>query len=456
MRGRVLIVEDDASMRELLAADLGADGFHVETRHDVNDALSFIEHADLDAVVSDLHMPGAQGFDLCRELADSRPSLPVVVITAFGSMESAIGALRAGAYDFLTKPFETEVLARVLDRAIEHRRLEAEVQRLRSATTVEPGAGEILGDSEPMRRALAVVHQVAPRDTSVLITGESGTGKELVARALHDHGRRATGPFVALNCSAFPESLLESQLFGHTKGAFTDARSDRKGLLLEATGGTLFLDEIGDMPLSLQPKLLRVLQERRVRPVGGDREIPVDVRVVAATHQDLETAIEEKRFRGDLYYRINVVEVTLPPLRTRGNDILLLAHHFLRAFATQQEVEVSSISAKAAQRLLAYGWPGNVRELSNCIERAVALAQSDEITTEDLPPRVVKSKRAHVTSPLGEPEGFLPLAEMERRYVLHVFETSKQNRGRTAEILGIDRKTLYRKLLSYGVTSKGE
>jgi two-component system response regulator HydG len=456
MRGHVLIVEDDASMRELLAADLTADGFEVETRPDAEAARLLLETADVDAVVTDLHMTGVGGLELCRELAETRPSLPVVVITAFGSMESAIEALRAGAYDFLTKPFETEVLVRVLDRAIDHHRLEAEVRRLRSAAGEGPVPGELLGESEPMRRALALVHQVAPRDTSVLITGESGTGKELVARALHERGKRARGPFVAINCSAFPETLLESQLFGHVKGAFTDARVERKGLFVDAQGGTLFLDEIGDMPASLQPKLLRVLQERKVRPLGSDKEIPIDVRIVAATHQDLETAIEDKRFREDLYYRINVVEVTLPPLRARGNDVLLLAHHFLRSFAGQQDVEVTSISSRAAQKLLAYDWPGNVRELSNCIERAVALARGSEVTTEDLPPRVVKTKRAHVAAPLGEPEGFLPLEEVERRYILHVFETSKQNRGRTAEILGIDRKTLYRKLISYGVTTKGD
>jgi DNA-binding NtrC family response regulator len=289
----------------------------------------------------------------------------------------------------------------------------------------------------------------------VLITGESGTGKELVARALAARSRRRAGPFVAINCAAMPEALLESELFGHGKGAFTDAKTARTGLFLQANGGVLFLDEIGEMPLALQPKLLRALQERKVRPLGGDSETAFDARLVAATNRDLETAVEQRRFREDLFYRINVITVALPPLRARGNDVLLLAQHYVQHFAGQFGKNVTGLSSPAAERLCSYGWPGNVRELQNCMERAVALTRFAEIVVEDLPDKIRSYRRSHVVVASDDPTELVPLDEIERRYILRALEALGGNRTLTAQVLGLDRKTLYRKLRSYGaVTDK--
>jgi DNA-binding NtrC family response regulator len=364
------------------------------------------------------------------------------LLTAFGSIQTAVEAIRAGAYDFITKPFDLSVLAIALDRAIAHRALKLEVDRLRLAA--QESVGELLGKSEPMRRVLDLVGRAAASEATVLITGESGTGKELVARALHRGSGRAAGPFLPINCSALPEPLLESELFGHVRGAFTDARGDRAGLLVRASGGTLFLDEIGDMPLGMQVKLLRALQERTIRPVGGDREIPIDVRVVAATHRDLEAEIQAGRFRHDLFFRINVIEIAVPPLRVRGADVLLLAETFLARAAARTKREGMRLSHAVAERLREHDWPGNVRELENAIERAVALARTDQIALEDLPSRL---RRTNTSTPIAEAEGELvTLEEMERRYILRVLRAVNGNRTMAAQTLGLDRSTLYRKL----------
>jgi two-component system response regulator AtoC len=309
---------------------------------------------------------------------------------------------------------------------------------------------DIVGDSPAMRRVFEMVDRVADSVSSVLLTGESGTGKELVARALHRRSRRADGPFVAINCAAVPATLLESELFGHMRGAFTDARAAHTGLFVQASGGTLFLDEIGELPLDLQPKILRALQDRMVRPLGGSTEVPFDARLVTATNRDLETAIEEKRFRDDLYYRINVIAVDLPPLRARGNDVLLLAQHFLERFAEASAKAVNSIAAAAAERLLAYTWPGNVRELENCIERAVALAQYHEVVVEDLPEKIRDYRGSHVIVASNDPSELVTMEEVERRYIQRVLESVSGNKTSAARILGFDRTTLYRKLQRYG------
>ncbi len=290
----------------------------------------------------------------------------------------------------------------------------------------------------------------------MLITGESGTGKEVVARALHRHGRRQHGPFVAVNCAAMPEALLESELFGHARGAFTDARSARIGLFTQANGGTLLLDEIGDLPLALQPKLLRALQERTVRPVGGDAEVPFDVRLIATTNRDLETAVEEGRFREDVYFRINVIHIALPPLRARGADVLSLAQHFVARYATQTGKRVTGLSPAAAKRLLAYTWPGNVRELQNCIERAVALTQFEEIAVEDLPDKIQAHQPSHILIAGDDPTELGPLEAVERQYILRVMEAVGGNKTSAAQVLGIGRKTLYRKLEQYAAASDPE
>jgi two-component system response regulator HydG len=453
MTRRVLIVDDDRAMCDLLEADLGDRGFEVETRTSGADALALLAGRDFDVVLTDLNMRGLTGIDLCRHLAESRPDVPIVVITAFGSIETAVEAIRAGAYDYIAKPIDAEALTLALDRAIAHHALRREVRRLRLAVDASSRFEDLDGRSEAMRKVYDLLARVADTDASVLVTGESGTGKEVVAKALHARGRRSAGPFVAVNCSAVPEALLESELFGHVKGAFTDAKTTRTGLFVQAHGGTIFLDEIGELPLTTQPKLLRALQERVVRPVGATSEVPFDARIVAATNRDLETAIEERRFREDLYYRINVIHVELPPLRARGTDVLLLAQRFLESAGSRAGKPVTGISPAAAEKLLAYAWPGNVRELANAIERAVALTSYEQITADDLPQKIRDHRPSHVLLASDDPSELVPLEEVERRYVLRVVEAAGGNKTMAARILGLDRKTLHRKLERWTGTS---
>jgi two-component system response regulator HydG len=396
-------------------------------------------------------MRQVSGIELCRRIVANRPDIPVLVLTAFGSMETAVAAIRAGAYDHITKPVELAALGMAIDRAAAHRRLGEEVRRLRSEAEGRVRIPELVGQSTAMREILDLVERVASAEATLLITGESGTGKEVVARAIHRLSRRKDRPFVALNCAAVPESLLESELFGHARGAFTDAKTAHAGLFEQADGGTILLDEIGDMPLSLQPKLLRVLEERAVRPIGGRDEKPVDVRVIAATNRDLESAIEEGRFREDLFYRINVVHLALPPLRARAGDILLLAQHFLADLGQRDGCPVRGISRGAAERLLAYSWPGNIRELRNCVERAVALARFDQIAEDDLPSRIRDFAPSQLVIASEDPAELVSLEEVERRYVGRVIEVVRGNKSAAARILGVDRKRLYRMLARLGV-----
>jgi two-component system response regulator HydG len=337
-------------------------------------------------------------------------------------------------------------IALTIERALKHRALREEVKRLRRVVVDSQRFDEILGTSSSMKKMYDLAARVAETETTVLITGESGTGKELVAKALHAKSARKDGPFVAINCAAMPESLLESELFGHVRGAFTDARTARSGLFIKASRGTLFLDEIGEMPAGMQAKLLRALQERTVRPVGGDQEQPFDARIIAATNRDLETEVEEKRFREDLFYRINVVRIHVPPLRARGSDVLLLAQHFLQRYQPNGHQRVVGIKSGAADKLLSYPWPGNVRELQNCIERAVALAQFDHVGVDDLPERVREFKSSRITIESNDPSELLPMEEVERRYILRVLEAVGGNKTLAAQVLGFDRRTLYRKL----------
>ena len=446
MKGRTLIVDDDRSMCELLDESLARRGFAPTWRTSAAEAFRLLETEDFDVIVTDLNMKGMNGIDLCGRIVANRPDVPVVVLTAFGSLDTAVAAMRAGAYDFITKPVEMDALALALDRAVQHRALREEVKRLREVVDASQHLGEIIGASPAMKRLYDLIDRASGTDASVLLTGESGTGKELVAQALHGRGRRRTGPFVAVNCAAMPEHLLESELFGHARGAFTDARSSRAGLFVQAGGGTLFLDEIGEMPLGLQPKLLRALQERTVRPVGSDVEVAVDVRLIAATNRDLEAAVEERRFREDLFFRINVIPIEVPALRRRGNDVLLLAQHFVRTFATQSAKPITGITNAAAAKLLAYAWPGNVRELRNSIERAVALTRFEQLTVEDLPERVQTYRQSEIVIAAEDPGELPPLEEVERRYILRVLDSVGGNKALAARILGLDRKTLYRRL----------
>jgi two-component system response regulator AtoC len=440
---KVFVVDDEKEMTGLLAVGLKKRGFTVVPFSNGADALAALTEHDVDVVVTDLNMKGMTGLELCQRIVAERPDLPVIVLTAFGSFETAVGAIRAGAYDFVTKPVEIEAIAIAVRRAAEHRQLHGEVKRLREVVASTRGRGNLIGASPAMQRVYELIEQVSAADATVLITGETGVGKASVAREIHDRSRRKQAPFVALDCAAVPEAMLESELFGHVKGP---------GVFQRAHGGTVFLDEIDELPLALQPKLLRAVQDRKVRGVGVEEETSVDVRLVAATNGNLDEMVEDKRFREDLYYRINVIHIALPPLRARGGDVLLLAQHMVRHHAAVLDKKVIGLSPAAAERLISYDWPGNVRELGNCIERAVALAHFEEIQVEDLPDKIRKQNhRTQALSGSDLPE-LLTLEEVERRHVLRVLEACNGNRTDAAKILGLDRKTLYRKLLRWGVT----
>jgi DNA-binding NtrC family response regulator len=446
---RVLLVEDDAAMGALIAKNLLRRGFEPSHVTSAADALHAVEAQDFQVIVSDVRLGGMTGLELCERLCARRPDVPVILITAFGDLDTAIAALRAGAHDFLPKPFEVDELAMRISHAAELGYLRAEVKRLREVTAPVSGPAEMLGESPAMQAVFSLMGRVALSDAPVLISGETGTGKELAARGLHEKSERRAGPFVAINCAAVPENLLESELFGHTRGAFTDARQARGGLFLEADGGSLFLDEVAELPLPLQAKLLRALQDRKVRPVGSDKEVAFDARIISATHRDLDSRVESGQFREDLYYRLNVLQLDLPPLRARGSDVLVLSNAYLIKVAARSGKQVRSIAPEAARKLLSYAWPGNVRELSNVIERAVALAEYDEVTVADLPEKIQAFRPSDVLVAAHDPSELVTLEEVERRYILRVMEAVGGNRTRASDILKVDRKTLYTKLKNY-------
>ncbi len=452
MMNRALLVDDDPDFVRFAAMTLQRFGYESRASSTAEEALAALAEDDFDVVLADVHLAGASGIELCRRVAERWENLPVVVMTAQSTVETAIAAIRAGAYDFVMKPAPPDTLQVALDRAVKHHQISDEVRRLRRVVRETKTFEDIIGASAAMKRVFDLVDRAAESEASVLITGESGTGKELVARALHRRSPRAKRPFIPISCAAMPETLLESELFGHVKGAFTDARAPRSGLLAQAAGGTLFLDEIGDMPLTLQPKLLRALQERTYRPVGGNEEIPFDVRILAATNRDLEEAVEEQTFRKDVYFRLNVVRVHLPPLRARGNDVLLIAQALLERHAALSGRAVHGISSAVAQKLLGYSWPGNVRELSNCIERAVTLTRGAELVIDDLPDVIRSSARDPVHQPGVD---LVPLDDIERAHILHVLHAVRGNKTLASKILGLDRKTLYRKLERYEVQGDG-
>lgn len=451
MNARICVLDDDKDTGELIKELLERLGHTVEAFTDPNLALERVASADLDLFITDLSMGEVSGLEVCDRVVGARPGIPIIVITGLGSMETAVAAMRAGAFDFLTKPLEPKLLGLAVARAFQHRILFEEVRRLRHAVATGGKPISVVGNSGSMQKVFDLIARVAPSDASVLICGETGTGKELVARAIHDSSVRRDGPFIAINCAAVPPNLIESELFGHARGAFTDAKSQRTGLFVEASGGTLFLDEIGELPLEMQPKLLRALQERKVRPVGANTEVAFDARIVVATNRDLEREVEEKRFREDLYYRVNVVKVTLPPLRERGGDVLALAIHFLGQLAERNGRPCLTLSESAAERMLAYRWPGNVRELENCIERVVALARFDTVTVDDLPEKIRAYSADRFVVSANDPTEIISMDEVERRYVQRVLSLMSGNKTRAAELLGFDRRTLYRKLERWGL-----
>ncbi|MFP4381944.1 MAG: sigma-54-dependent transcriptional regulator [Candidatus Sumerlaeia bacterium] len=446
MDGRILIVDDDQAMCEMLHDDLIARGYSALWRTSADRAFADFMSEPFDTVITDLRMPGLNGIDFCHRLAKNRPDVPVIVITAFGNLETAVKAIRAGAYDFLTKPIERDMLAIVIERALKHRSLQEQVRFLKEARVASSEFSEFIGHSPVMERLYNQIARVADQQIPILITGESGTGKELVARALHRRGERGSGPFVPVNCAALPAMLLESELFGHARGAFTDARSDRRGLFLAADGGTLFLDEIAEMPIELQSKLLRVIETGRVRPLGENKEEQSDVRIVAATNRNLETAVAAGEFREDLFFRVNVVNIQVPPLRSRGSDILLLAQHFLEQIAKRTDKPVKGLSSAVAEKLQDYRWPGNVRELKNAMERAMAMTRFEELSVEDLPERIRDYQDTRTVFGGDDPDGLMTLEQVQRQYVEHVLDVVGGNKSLAARVLGLGRRTLYRML----------
>ena len=443
---KILVVDDDPLSAELLCDLLGRRGMAADAVTSGQACLDRLADHPADIVLTDLRMPGLSGTDLVARLRDAFPEVVSIVFTGRAELDAAVESIRAGAFDFLTKPVALEALAISIGRAIEHLALRREVRRLRTIEKRELDA--MLGTSAAVRETFALVERFAKSDATVLITGESGTGKELVARALHARSAHREHPFLPVNCAAIPGPLLESELFGHVRGAFTDAHESRAGLFAQAGAGTVFLDEIGEMPLEMQAKLLRVLQERTIRPVGGDHEVAVRGRVIAATNRDLEAEVEQGRFREDLYYRINVVNVAVPPLRARGGDVLLLAQAFLERSAVRNRKAVDGLSPPAARALMDYDWPGNVRELENCMERAVASCRLSEITLDDLPQRVQAPAGTLVVAPASRSE-MTTLDEMERRYVQYVLGVYNGNKTHAARALGIDRRSLYRRIAQW-------
>jgi two-component system response regulator HydG len=441
----ILVVDDDLDTASLLRDALRERGFAAEHALSAEDCLTWVQTHRVDLVVTDFQMPGMNGVELIQHLHEADPDVLAIVITGVGGLDAAIAAIRAGAYDFITKPVKLEALSIAISRAVDHLGLMRELNRLRSSR-LETTTEGIVGSSQAMHETLELVRRVADSDATVLITGESGSGKEVIARAIHNLSPRRDQPFVAINCAAMPAPLLESELFGHVRGAFTDAKFTRTGLFVQAQGGTLLLDEIGEMPMEMQVKLLRVLQERTVRPVGGDHELPVHARIIAATNKDLEAAVEEKRFREDLFYRINVVAIPVPPLRARQGDILVMAQYFLRRIAERAHKAVEGISEAAARLLVEYDWPGNVRELENCMERAVALSRLDQITVDDLPSKLQEHRESKMVIATSSPTELVTLDEMERRYARYVLAACGGNKTQAARILGMNRRSLYRRL----------
>jgi two-component system NtrC family response regulator len=445
----ILLVDDDRNLREVTRVGLRRHGFAVAAVASAEAALEAAREGDFEVVVTDLKMPGMGGMELLRHLHGINPAIPVVVLTAYGSIETAVLAMRDGAFDFATKPVDLDALAITLWRAIEHRRLTTENARLRAVVRAHGGSPRLITASPAMLAVIDTIHQVADSDATVLITGESGTGKELVARDLHDTSGRAAGPFVVVNCVALPDELLESELFGHVKGAFTGALHDHPGRFRQADGGTLLLDEIGDMPHALQAKLLRVIESGEVDPVGGVAPVAVDVRLIAATNVNLEARVAAGGFREDLFYRLNVVPIHVPPLRERPEDIALLVDHFLEEMAGSDV----TMDAAARQALLSYGWPGNVRELKNLCRRLALLTRGETIGLGDLP-EAIRRGSAGGASPasVADVSKATTLPEMERAIVLQALEDHDWNRSAAARTLGIPRHVLLYRLQKYGIT----
>lgn len=447
MRPKILIIDDDNSLRRVLEYNLQDAGYHVLTAASGEEGLRLFAEESPGLVITDMKMPGMDGMQVLKSIKERSPETLVIIITAFGTVDIAVEAMKSGAYDYITKPFNRDELRLTVAKALQFTGLAAENKRLKSELSDRSDFRTIVGSSEKMEKVFAVVAKVADSEASVLITGESGTGKELVARSIHACSSRREAPFVAINCAAIPRDLLESELFGHVKGAFTGAIRDKTGKFQLADGGALFLDEVGDLPLELQPKLLRALQERVIEPVGGTRPIRLDVRVVAATNLDVEQALANGGFREDLYYRLSVIPIHLPPLRERRDDIPLL----LRYFCGKHGCEQVTFDGPAIDILTGYGWPGNVRELENTVERMLIMRSADILTTLDLPDKIRGAGRTSAAAVINLPDNGYSLEQLEHEVVVAALERNRWNQTAAARFLRIPRHTLIYRMEKYGI-----
>lgn len=445
MSVKVLVVDDEKDICEAVSLILKSEGYSVTAATSGTEGLRLVESTGFDLVITDIKMGDVSGQDILRAVMAHAPDTPVIMITAFGSIDSAVEAVKLGATDYIAKPFLNDDLKQRVSKAIETRRLARENTELRAELSGKYDFSRIIGRSETMKKVFALLAKAIPASSNILITGDTGTGKEQVAKTIHYNSKRKDKRFVAVNCGAIPENLLESQLFGHKKGAFTSADRDATGVVEEAEGGTLFLDEIGEMPIGLQVKILKLIQDREFIPVGGTKPVMVDARIISATNQDLEALIAKNLFRSDLYYRLNVIEISLPPLKERGDDVLMLAGHFLKEFCAQAAVSPKSMDDAAKRAFMSYTWPGNIRELRNVVERAVVLCEGSTVEMEHLPDRFSAS------GPGGRISPFLKDAheEFEASYIRKVCTENSGDKELVAKILGIDLATLYRKLKKY-------
>ena len=451
MKFTILIIDDEKNIREGLGAAFEMEGYEVRLAANGKEGLDLIAKGDIDLVITDLRMDGISGEEVLRRVTTETPGIPVIVLTGHGSIDAAVDAMRNGAYDFLTKPLNLDRLSMLVKRALERRELSLQHTQLKAEVSSAHTLDNMIGKSGEMQKVFTLIKKVAPTKASVLITGESGVGKELVADAIHNLSPRSAHEMIKVHCAALSETLLESELFGHEKGAYTGAEKMQKGRFELAHESTIFLDEIGEVNASVQVKLLRVLQDHKIIRVGGEKTIDIDVRVIAATNRDMEKEVKEGRFREDLYYRLNVVHIAVPPLRERRDDIPLLLNAFLKEYAKENGKNVTGIDNRARALLYKYDWPGNIRELRNCIESAVVMCGGNEITPEDLPPTVSASIAApSITIPVGT-----TLDDAEKAIICENLAANKGNKSKTADILGIGRKTLHRKLQEYGVGESG-
>ena len=452
---KILVVDDEPGIRELLSIMLSSEGYDVSTARDYNTALTKFQQNDFDIIIADIMMPGKSGIDLMKAIREKDPDIPIIIITAYASINSAIEALRLDAFDYITKPFSVDQIKFIIKRALDVRKLKVENRLLKQKLTKTEAIDGFIGTSKSAQKIRELVKKIAQTESTVLITGESGTGKEIIARAIHELSPRSGGPFVSINCAAVPETLLESELFGYKKGAFTGATKDKIGLFAAADGGTFFLDEVAEMPLPIQAKLLRILETYEFVPLGSTTPVKVDIRLVAATNKNLKELVDQNKFRADLYYRLNVIHIHIPPLRERREDILPIAYSILERVALKRNEPIKKLSDEAKELILNAPWEGNVRELENVLERAAILCDDEIITPEHLPEYIVEEVSAQGQKPFEaifeNVDDIKSLEEMEKAYIFYTLARTNWNKALAAEKLGIDLSTLYRKIDRYGI-----